>query len=57
LRIACGAEFAWARTLVAAWVRICDCVILVTSDARSASVRFDRDAVTLVIAVCRLVTV
>ena len=52
-----GAELAWASTEVAAEVRICCWVILVTWVARSASVRFDRDAVTLVIAVCRLVTV
>src|SRR4051794_22073270 len=56
-RMAWGAELAWASTEVAAWVRICDWVILVTSLARSASVRFDREAVTLVIAVCRLDTV
>src|ERR1700749_4361790 len=56
-RIACGAELAWASTEVAALVRIWACVMELTSVARSASVRFDRDAVTLVIAVCRFVVV
>ncbi len=55
--MACGAELAWASTEVAALVRICACVIWVTSVARSASVRFDREAETFVIAVCRLLTV
>ena len=57
LRMAWGALLAWANTEVAAWVRICDWVIWVTCCARSASVRFEREAVTLVIAVCRFVTV
>ena len=56
-RMDCGAEFAWARAEVAAEDRIWAWVILLTWVARSASVRFDLDAVTLVMLVCRLETV
>src|SRR5690348_5366341 len=45
-RMACGAEFAWASTEVAAEVRICAWLIAVTSVARSASVMLEREAVT-----------
>ena len=56
-RIACGAELAWASTEVAAEVRIWAWLMAVTSVARSASVMFERDAVTFWIVVCRLLTV